>query len=143
LVKCFVAGSIYSLLGFSTRVTLTDALVPPHPRPLVRPRNGPYPPAYLPFPFILLAFLPDFSYLLPIPILFPFLYPLPPSFLLPSTMMTILFPFLSGIQASPLDPPCYLSSLSLWNVVWVSSMYWLVLCQLDTGWSYHRERRFS
>jgi hypothetical protein len=22
-------------------------------------------------------------------------------------------------------------------------MYWLVLCQLDTGWSYHRERSFS
>jgi hypothetical protein len=22
-------------------------------------------------------------------------------------------------------------------------LYWLVLCQLDTGWSYHRERNFS
>jgi hypothetical protein len=22
-------------------------------------------------------------------------------------------------------------------------MYWLVLCQLDTSWSYHRERSFS
>ena len=22
-------------------------------------------------------------------------------------------------------------------------LYWLVLCQLDTGWSYHRERSFS
>ena len=22
-------------------------------------------------------------------------------------------------------------------------MYWLVLCQLDTGWRYHRERSFS
>jgi hypothetical protein len=22
-------------------------------------------------------------------------------------------------------------------------IYWLVLCQLDTGWSYHRERSFS
>ena len=22
-------------------------------------------------------------------------------------------------------------------------MHWLVLCQLDTGWSYHRERSFS
>jgi hypothetical protein len=22
-------------------------------------------------------------------------------------------------------------------------VYWLVLCQLDTGWSYHRERSFS
>jgi hypothetical protein len=22
-------------------------------------------------------------------------------------------------------------------------MYWLVLCQLDTGWSYHRKRNFS
>jgi hypothetical protein len=23
------------------------------------------------------------------------------------------------------------------------TLYWLVLCQLDTGWSYHRERSFS
>jgi hypothetical protein len=22
-------------------------------------------------------------------------------------------------------------------------LYWLVLCQFDTGWSYHRERSFS
>jgi hypothetical protein len=22
-------------------------------------------------------------------------------------------------------------------------LYWLVLCQLDSGWSYHRERSFS
>jgi hypothetical protein len=22
-------------------------------------------------------------------------------------------------------------------------LYWLVLCQLDTGWSYHQERSFS
>jgi hypothetical protein len=22
-------------------------------------------------------------------------------------------------------------------------LYWLALCQLDTGWSYHRERSFS
>jgi hypothetical protein len=31
--------------------------------------------------------------------------------------------------------------------LWLSSpvkvVYWLVLCQLDTGWSYHRERSFS
>ena len=24
-----------------------------------------------------------------------------------------------------------------------SLLYWLVLCQLDTGWSYHRERSFT
>jgi hypothetical protein len=24
-----------------------------------------------------------------------------------------------------------------------SQLYWLALCQLDTGWSYHRERSFS
>jgi hypothetical protein len=25
----------------------------------------------------------------------------------------------------------------------VTHVFWLVLCQLDTGWSYHRERSFS
>ena len=24
-----------------------------------------------------------------------------------------------------------------------SMLYWLILCQLDTSWSYHRERSFS
>jgi hypothetical protein len=26
-------------------------------------------------------------------------------------------------------------------ILWL--LYWLILCQLDTGWSYHRERSFS
>jgi hypothetical protein len=29
------------------------------------------------------------------------------------------------------------------TLLWMHPMYWLVLCQLDTGWSYHRERSFS
>ena len=29
------------------------------------------------------------------------------------------------------------------SVLYVSHMDWLVLCQLDPGWSYHRERNFS
>jgi hypothetical protein len=31
----------------------------------------------------------------------------------------------------------------LFNYLYLCLLYWLVLCQLDTGWSYHRERSFS
>jgi hypothetical protein len=27
--------------------------------------------------------------------------------------------------------------------IYTCMLYWLILCQLDTGWSYHRERSFS
>jgi hypothetical protein len=29
------------------------------------------------------------------------------------------------------------------SMFFLDPLYWLVLCQLDTGWSYHRERSFS
>jgi hypothetical protein len=33
---------------------------------------------------------------------------------------------------------------TLFSFSWfIMLVYWLVLCQLDTGWSYHRERSFS
>jgi hypothetical protein len=33
--------------------------------------------------------------------------------------------------------------LNLWKGSPLRVLYWLVLCQLDTGWSYPRERSFS
>jgi hypothetical protein len=35
----------------------------------------------------------------------------------------------------------YEKKFNVYNCIYY--MYWLVLCQLDTGWSYHRERSFS
>jgi hypothetical protein len=45
---------------------------------------------------------------------------------------------------------CIYMYIGLWwyiynFIYWVKwkHIYWIVLCQLDTGWSYHRERSFS
>ena len=38
---------------------------------------------------------------------------------------------------------CVYICIYIYICMYVYSLYWLVLCQLDTGWSYHRERSFS
>ena len=58
-------------------------------------------------------------------------------------------PLFSGMIASALNcctisPPTGVLFRKYFHVpisYWM--VYWLVLCQLDTGWSYHRERSFS
>ena len=116
----------YPLLpGVWVRVTLIDSLEYPQLRSLAHLRDAPTPSSIANFHFLSWSFFPGSVHTLwpitPLPI------PSPTQFPLSLHLRQLFyFPFWVRFKHPPLCLPCYLASLGLWIVVWVSCTLWLI-----------------